>query len=99
MNPTKVKRAQVKQLTDLPNVGPACAGDLKLLGISAPSDLRGKDPLEMFQALSKITQQRQDPCVLDVLISIVRFVNGEPAMPWWAYTAERKTRYGSNIHP
>jgi Pathogenicity locus len=97
MNPNKVNRAQVKQLTDLPNVGPACAGDLKLLGISAPLELVGKDPLEMYQALSKITNQRQDPCVLDVFISIVRFANGEPPMPWWAYTAERKSRYGSDL--
>jgi hypothetical protein len=28
--------------------------------------------------------------VLDVFIAAVRFMDGEPAQPWWAYTAERK---------
>ena len=95
MNPHKVERQRVKLLTDLPNVGPACAKDLQLLGIYSPFDLQGKDPLEMYQALCKKTGLRQDPCVLDVLISITRFIGGEPPQPWWSYTAERKKNYGA----
>lgn len=33
MNPTKVKRESLFQLTDLPNVGKAIEGDLLTLGI------------------------------------------------------------------
>jgi hypothetical protein len=95
MNPDKVQRQRVKLLTDLPNVGPACAKDLELLGINSPSDLHGKDPLEMYQALCSKTGLRQDPCVLDVFISITRFVGGEPPQSWWSYTAERKKIYGA----
>jgi len=95
MNPAKVQRQRVKRLTDLPNVGPACEKDLHLLGINSPIDLRCKDPLEMYQALCIKTGVRQDPCVLDVFISITRFVNGDPPQSWWFYTAERKEIYGS----
>lgn len=28
--------------------------------------------------------------LLDVYISITRFMDGEAPKPWWAYTAERK---------
>lgn len=95
MHPDKVVRDRVEELTDLPNVGAATAGDLRLLGIDSPSQLAGRDPLEMYRDLSTLTGERQDPCVLDVLISITRFVDGDPPLPWWAYTAERKKRYGS----
>jgi Pathogenicity locus len=95
MHPDKVERQRVKLLTDLPNVGPACAKDLQLLGINSPIDLRGKDPLEMYRALCNKTGVRQDLCVLDVLISITRFINGDPPQPWWFYTAERKKSYGT----
>ena len=95
MHPDKVERQRLKLLTDLPNVGPACAKDLQLLGINSPIGLRGKDPLEMYRALCNKTGVRQDPCVLDVFISITRFINGDPPQPWWFYTAERKKSYGT----
>jgi Pathogenicity locus len=95
MNPDKVQRQLVKRLTDLPNIGAAGAADLQLLGIEVPSDLRGKDPFALYQTLCEKTGVRQDPCVLDVLISVTRFVDGEAPQPWWAYTAERKKRYGA----
>jgi Pathogenicity locus len=95
MNPNKVERQQVKELTDLPNVGPACVKDLQCIGINSPADLCGKDPLEMYRALCDATGVRHDPCVLDVFISITRFANGESPQPWWHYTAERKKKYGT----
>lgn len=33
---------------------------------------------------------RHDPCLLDTFIAATRFADGGPAVPWWAYTAERK---------
>lgn len=95
MNPAKVERDRVRQLRDLPNVGPAMAKDLELIGINAPDQLAGKDPLKLYQGLCRKRGIRQDPCALDVLISITRFMSGEEPKPWWAYTAERKRRYGS----
>ncbi len=45
MNPAKVERSKVKPLTDLPNIGPAMAKDLELIGINTPPQLVGKDPV------------------------------------------------------
>lgn len=90
MNPSKVERSRVRQLTDLPNVGKACAADLQLLGIHEPGQLVGRSPFEMYESLCSITGLYQDPCVIDVFISITRFMAGEAPRPWWDYTEERK---------
>ncbi|MBP6519787.1 MULTISPECIES: helix-hairpin-helix domain-containing protein [Shewanella] len=90
MNPAKVVRAEVKQLTDLPNIGKACAADLRLLGIDKPEQLLDRNPYELYQTLCDKTGQRHDPCMLDVFISITRFMAGEDPKPWWFYTDERK---------
>jgi hypothetical protein len=90
MNPARVDRARVRQLTDLPNIGKAMADDLRRLGIREPAQLKGKSPFELYERLCRLTGQRQDPCVLDVFMSITAFMNGEPPRPWWDYTAARK---------
>ncbi len=83
---------------DLPNVGPATAADLRLLGLVHPADLLGQDPLVLYRRLESLTGARQDPCVLDVFIALTRLAAGDPPQPWWHYTAERKQRYGE-LHP
>ncbi len=90
MHPDKVRRDRLARLTDLPNIGPAMDRDLRRLGIDAPRDLIGEDPYILYARLCEITGVRQDPCVLDVFISITRYMAGEPARPWWAYTEARK---------
>ncbi|QPF73796.1 mitomycin resistance protein [Roseateles sp. DAIF2] len=81
-------------LEQIPNIGPAMAADLRLLGIQTPQQLRGRDAFVLYQQLCVITEQRQDPCVLDTLMAAVDFMRGAPAKPWWHYTAERKLVYG-----
>lgn len=90
MNPSKVTRENVKKLTDLPNIGKAGAADLELLGIDKPDDLAGQDPYEMYERLCVLTGSRHDLCVIDVFISVTRFINGDEPKAWWDYTAERK---------
>jgi hypothetical protein len=90
MNPHKVDRARVKQLTDLPNVGRAVAGDLRLIGIDLPTQLCGECPFEMYERLCRETGYRHDPCIIDVFISITLFMKGEPPRPWWEFTETRK---------
>jgi len=90
MNPAKVVREHTRKLTDLPNIGKALEANLKLLGIEQPENLVGLDPYEMYERLCAMTGTQQDPCVLDVFISVTRFMAGEAPKPWWAYTAERK---------
>ncbi|KAB2891681.1 MAG: mitomycin resistance protein [Desulfobulbaceae bacterium] len=83
-------REDVATLTDIPNVGPATARDLRRLGIEEPEQLRGRDPFQLYDSLCSLTGRRHDPCVIDVFIAAVRFIEGAPARPWWEYTAERK---------
>ena len=83
-------REDVATLTDIPNVGLATARDLRRLGIEEPGQLRGRDPFELYDRLCNLTGRRHDPCVIDVFIAAVRFIEGAPATPWWEYTPERK---------
>lgn len=95
MHPAKVVRENIHHFTDLPNIGPASAKDFELLGYRTPGQLVGADPLALYHALCLATGTRQDPCVLDVLMSVVDFLDGAPAQAWWHYTALRKQRYGA----
>ncbi len=88
-----MKAATVEQavrLEDIPNIGKQIAADLRALGFQKPSELAGKDPYDMYDRLCAMTGIRHDPCLLDTFISAVRFMDGGPPVPWWAYTAERK---------
>jgi hypothetical protein len=82
--------AKAATLEDLPNVGKAIAADLRALGIRRPAQLRRKNPYALYDRLNRVTGLRHDPCLLDTFIAVVRFVDGGPPRPWWAYTAERK---------
>src|SRR5689334_24570605 len=92
-------RSEFINLEQLPNVGPAIAADLRRLGILRPQDLCRRDPYAMYDDLCRVTGTRHDPCVLDTFIAAVRFMGGEPAKPWWKYTAERKTRLNGQREP
>lgn len=94
--PKVSEASQARALTDLPNIGPAAASDLRALGIVAPSELRGRDPYALYRELCRITGVRHDPCVADVFIAAVRFMNGEPAQPWWHYTPTRKAEVAAD---
>lgn len=85
------------RLEQLPNVGPAMAADLRSLGIEHPAQLTGQDPYGLYRALES-RAGRQDPCVLDTFLAVVDFMNGAAPRPWWAYTPERKQRFGP-LHP
>jgi hypothetical protein len=83
-------RADITRLEDIPNVGPAVAADLRQLGITSPGELSERDPYALYDDLCRITGQRHDPCLLDTFVAAVRYMEGGPKQPWWAYTAERK---------
>ena len=83
-------RSALTELEQLPNVGPAVAAGLRRVGVVRPEDLRGRDPYALYEELCRVTKERHDPCLLDTFIAAIRFMGGEPARPWWAYTAERK---------
>lgn len=86
--------AECEQLEQLPNIGPSIAADLRRIGVLHPQQLTTADALALYRALAQATGRRQDPCVLDTFIAACAFMRGGAAQPWWAYTAERKQRYG-----
>lgn len=83
-----------RTLEQLPNIGPALAADLRLIGIRHPHELTERDAFALYQALCAKTGQRQDPCVLDTFMAATDFMRGAPPAPWWRYTAQRKALYG-----
>lgn len=101
MNATRIKAPKAAHaddcvvLEDLPNIGPAIAADLRLIGIDAPRELKGRDAFVLYQKLNAATGTRHDPCVLDTFMAAVDFMSGAAAAPWWAYTAQRKALYGA----
>jgi len=90
----RAERGNYVELEELPNVGPAIAADLRRLGIGKPAELIGRDPYALYDDFCRLTGRREDPCLLDVFISAVRFMQGAPAKPWWRYTPERKKQRG-----
>ena len=83
------RAAEARVLTDIPNIGPSIAGDLRRLGITQPRQLAGRDPIALYRRMNRLAGH-QDPCLADAFIAAVRFMQGGPAKPWWAFTPERK---------
>ena len=93
--PKAATASECEALEQLPNIGPALAASLRLIGIREPQDLRGKDAFVLYQKLCVATGQRQDPCVLDTFMAVTDFMRGAAAAPWWRYTAQRKATFGA----
>lgn len=87
---SEAKGRVLERLEDIPNIGKAIAADLRRIGIQEPEGLKGQDPFRLYEQLNEAAGRRQDPCLLDVFISAVRFMEGGPPRPWWHFTAERK---------
>ncbi|MDY6863238.1 MAG: helix-hairpin-helix domain-containing protein [Thermodesulfobacteriota bacterium] len=83
-------RKTVSRLDELPNIGKAMAEDLHLIGIDHPKKLIGKEPFELYKALCAMSGKKHDPCVIDVFMSVVHFMEGGDPLPWWAFTNKRK---------
>jgi len=93
--PKAASANECQRLEDLPNIGPAMAGDLRALGIAHPRELAHRDAFVLYQALCAYSGKRQDPCVLDTFMAATDFMRGAAPAPWWAYTAQRKLLYGA----
>ncbi|HLH25484.1 MAG TPA: helix-hairpin-helix domain-containing protein [Chloroflexota bacterium] len=93
------RRTIETRLRKIPNVGPRIAADLVKLGILRLEDAAGRDPDELYATLCAADGVRHDPCVRDVFAAVVAHANGEPARPWWAFTAARKARDAATQAP
>jgi len=83
-------RETITRLNELPNIGKAMADDLQLISIDHPRKLIGKDPFELYEELCTRSGKRHDPCVIDVFMSVIHFMEGGDPLPWWSFTDERK---------
>ena len=81
--PKAKSAAECERLEQLPNIGPAIAANLRLIGIERPADLRTQDAFSLYRRLCTATGQRQDPCVLDTFMAATDFMRGGAAAPWW----------------
>jgi hypothetical protein len=86
-------RETVSRLDELPNIGRVMAHDLQLIGIDHPRKLIGREPFELYEELCTRSGKRHDPCVIDVFMSVVHFMEGGKPLPWWSFTDERKKAY------
>lgn len=87
------ERSDIKSFRDIPNVGVAIEKNFFALGMDKPVELIGKDPYQMYCDLCRITRMRHDPCVIDVFISAVKYMEGGPLKRWWEFTEERKRHF------
>ncbi len=83
-------RKTVSRLNELPNIGSAMTGHLHSIGISHPRQLIGKEPMKLYEKLCATSGKRFDPCVIDVFMSVIYFMEGGEPLPWWDFTEERK---------
>lgn len=84
--------SQAQKLEQIPNIGPSIANDLRQIGIQNPKDLIGKDGIRLWEKLCQQTKTQHDPCVADVFLSAIDFMEGSAPQKWWAFTQTRKQR-------
>lgn len=81
------KNLAIKELQQIPGVGKSIANDLYDLGICSMSDLKGKNPENLYNKLGKKRGMHIDRCVLYVFRSAVYFASYKKHNPeklkWW----------------
>jgi len=85
-------RKTVSKFEELPNIGKAISPYFKLLGMVRPQELTGKDAFDLYNQLCLKTGKRLDPCVIDVFMSVIDFMEGGEPLPWWSFTDIRKSK-------
>jgi len=65
--------------------------DLHTVGIQHPGELIGRDAFQLHHDLCTISGAKHDPCVIDIFMSAINFMEGGEPQPWWSFTAKRKS--------
>lgn len=81
------KDTQLKELQRIPGIGKSIANDLYNIGIRKISDLRGRDPQELYRLSNNYAGVVQDRCLLYVFRCAVYFatekVHDPEKLKWW----------------
>lgn len=74
-------------LTEIPGVGDRIAAVMETLGIRRVSDLRGRDPEELYARECLMKEYQEDRCALYVWRTAVYYADHETRDPeklkWW----------------
>ena len=77
-------------LRTIPGVGPSIAADLRALGITDPTGLRGRDPEQLYARSNRLRGVTQDRCLLYVFRCAVYFASASRRQPellkWWNWS-------------
>jgi hypothetical protein len=81
-------------LMTIPGVGPAATGDFHLLGIYDLASLKKCDPQKLYDELCRLTNTKQDRCVLYVFRCAVYFASNSMHDPeklkWWNWKDQER---------
>ncbi len=82
------------ELETIPGVGKSITADLQMLKITEVSDLKGKDPQKLYDALCKKMGVHVDRCVLYVFRCAVYFAShtahDQKKLQWWYWKDKNK---------
>lgn len=77
----------IKELQQIPGVGPKLAKMLCSIGISSIGELKGRSAEELYEQLSIVAARHIDPCVLYIFRGAVYFASHDEYDPellkWW----------------
>ena len=90
-------RRTISEFEAIINIGAAMADDFRRLGYEHPAELIGQDPLDLYQRICREDGHFHDPCVLDVFMATIDFMNGHPPRQWWEFTSLRKQQYSAKV--
>jgi hypothetical protein len=93
----RTPRDSIGDFQQIVNIGSATAEAFQRLGLAEPQQLIEQDPFELYEKMCRLDGVRHDPCVLDVFMATIDYMNGNPPHPWWHYTAERKRQYRQQL--
>ncbi len=89
----------LKELQKIPGVGKSIAADLYEIGIRSVSDLRNKDPEDLYERSNMIAGQQQDRCLLYVFRCAIYFAKTKKPIPeklqWWYWKDPQKRKRSS----
>lgn len=85
-----------RQLKDLRGIGKKMLEDFQKLDVKSVRQLKSCDPQELYNRMCRITNTRQDPCVLDTYRCAIEQARN-PNLPdeqkdWWYWSRVRKSQ-------
>jgi hypothetical protein len=88
------RAAAIRNLQEIPGVGPSIAHNLWRLGFGSVSDMKGVDPEKLYERLCALQKTKVDRCALYVFREAVYFASRKTHDPellkWWNWK-DKKT--------